>query len=68
MSDWRREMDEPLHGLFSALERRPNPKQTLTSSGQLNKWVTAARRARCRRFTLVVVWRRHSGWRLCQGW
>lgn len=61
-------MDEPLHGLFSALERRPNPKQTLTSSGQLNKWVTAARRARCRRFTLVVVWRRHSGWRLCQGW
>ena len=38
-------MDEPLHGLFSALERRPNPKQTLTSSGQLNKWVTAARRA-----------------------
>ncbi|MEI8404314.1 MAG: nucleotidyl transferase AbiEii/AbiGii toxin family protein [Actinomycetes bacterium] len=38
-------MDKPLHDLFSALERRPNPKQALTSSGQLNKWVTATRRA-----------------------
>jgi len=37
-------MDESLHDLFSALQRRPNPKQALRSSGQLNKWVTAARR------------------------
>ena len=49
-------MDQSLHDVFLALERRPNPNQTLTSSGQLNKLVTAARRARCRRFTLVDVW------------